>query len=143
MADLPPLATLEQLAVRLGYLPEGTEADRANGLLVDASELIRDEADVTWVNDQGALVDVPRRVVTICVDVAHRAFVNPEGLNQRSIGDSSKSYDRAGREGGEAVYLTKTEAKAVRKAAAAGTFRAVTLVSPWAGDDATDSLLGS
>lgn len=133
MADLPPLASVEDLEVRLGYPLEGAEAGRAESVLVAASELIRDVAGKDWVDDDGELLGVPRRVVQICIDVAYRAFVNPEALTQRSIGDSSKSWDRTGREGGEAVYLTQREEHAVRRAAQGRTFWSVTLVSPWSG----------
>jgi hypothetical protein len=146
MADLPPLATAAQLAVRLGYgeagFPTEAETDRAEALLVEASELIRDEAGKTWVDGGGQLDGVPSRVEKICLAAASRAFTNPEALTQRTIADSSKSFDRSGREGGEDVYLTDAEERAVRKAAGGSSFRAVTLESPYSGD-ATESLLGS
>lgn len=142
MADLPPLATVDQLAVRLGYPLEGAEADRARALLIEASELIRDAAGTDWVDEGGQLSDVPRRVAQICLAATYRAFTNPEALSQRSIGDSSKSYDRAGVEGGEAVYLTTAEREAVLNAAGRSPFAAVTLVSPYSGDS-MESLIGS
>lgn len=133
--QVPPLASFDMLARKIGYTPEETEADRAEHLLDEASELIRDVAGKTWlVADTNVLENVPRRVARICVSAAYRAFVNPEGLSQRSIGDSSKSYDRAQREGGEDVYLTAAEEKAVRKAAGGGSFQAVTLTSPYSAD---------
>ncbi|MEU5950331.1 hypothetical protein ABZ793_32975 [Micromonospora sp. NPDC047465] len=143
MDELPPLATVEQLGkLRIGYVPTDAEAERAAGLLTAASDLIRDTADVTWVDDAGQLVGVPRRVFNICLDVAYRAFDNPQALSQRQIGDSSKAYDRTGREGGEAVYLTKAEEKAVRRAAAGSGFVSVTMVSPWSTDRADEDLTG-
>lgn len=107
--DLPPLAPFSKLVRKLGYAPEGPERDRAEHLLDEASELIRDKAGKTWTDDDGVLSEVPRRIALICVAVAFRAFGNPEGLTQRSIGDSSKSFDRSKREGGEDIYLTKAE----------------------------------
>lgn len=118
--DLPPLAPFSKLVNKLGYAPEGPERDRAEHLLDEASELIRDVAGKSWTDDDGALADVPRRVALICVAAAFRAFTNPEGLTQRSIGDSSKSFDRTGREGGEAVFLTDDERRAITKAAGVG-----------------------
>ncbi|GGK89203.1 hypothetical protein [Mangrovihabitans endophyticus] len=136
MADRPTLASDAQLYAKIGYTPAGDEATRATGCLVDASELIRDEAGKTWLNEAGDEVeDVPPRVQRICVAAAYRAFANPEGLSQRSIADSSKSYDRTGREGGEDVYLTDREIRAVRRAAGGSSFAAVTVVSPWSGDE--------
>jgi hypothetical protein len=133
--EVPPLASFELFTRRLGYTPEETEAERAEDLLDDASELIRDVAGMTWlVANTNALDAVPRRVARICVSAALRAFENPFALSQRTIGDSSKAYDRAGREGGEAVYLTEAEEKAVRKAAGGGSFVAVTLTSPYSAD---------
>jgi hypothetical protein len=130
--ELPPLATVEDLRRKLGYLPEDSERDRAEHLLDEASELIRDKAGVTWTNAAtGALESVPRRVRLICVAAAYRAFTNPEGLTQRTIGDSSKAYDRAKREGGEDVYLTEAEVRTIRKAAGTSSLVSVTLVSPY------------
>lgn len=132
---VPPLASFGALVKKLGYTPEDEERDRAEDLLDEASELIRDVAGKTWlVTGSNALDDVPRRVRSICVAAAYRAMGNPEGLSQRTIGDSSKAYDRAGREGGEAVYLTTDEERAVIKAAGGSSFVAVTLTSPYSGD---------
>lgn len=134
--ELPPLASVERLGRKLGYVPEGSEYDRAAHLLNEASELIRDVAGKTWANtDTGALEAVPRRVMLICVAAAFRSFGNPEGLTQRTIGDSSKAYDRAGREGGEDVYLTKAEESDIHKAAGneGGSMVVVTLASPYGG----------
>jgi len=112
--------------------------------LAAASELIRDAAGVTWLDVAGtAVVDVPYRVRMICVDVAFRAFDNGKGLTQRSMGDSSTSWDRAGVGGGDLVYLTPSEERAVRRAAGRSTFTAVTMVSPYNGDDDVDDLTGS
>lgn len=132
---LPPLASFDQLARKLGYTPEDAERTRAEDILDSASELIRDVAGKTWVSTTtGVLESVPRRVRSICVEVAYRAFGNPQGLSQRTIGDDSKSFDRAKREGGEAVYLTTAEEKAIRKAAAGSSLVSVTLVSPYSGE---------
>jgi len=135
--EMPPLASFGMLARKLGALPEDfdeTERERGEALLDEASELIRDVAEKTWLTADGALDGVPRRVATICVAAAARGFENPHGLTQRSLGDSSKSYDRAKREGGEVVYLTEAEERAVRKAAGISTFVAVTLTSPYSAD---------
>lgn len=133
--DLPALASIEGLVRKLGItvddLPPG-EAERGEHLLEEASELIRDVAGMTWVDETtGTLTPVPRRIRMICIASAFRAFNNPEGLTQRSIGDSSRSYDRSKREGGEAVYLTAAEEKSIQKEAGgvAGGLVTATLVS--------------
>jgi len=129
--DLPPLAPFSALVRKLGYTPDGAEADRAEHLLAEASELIRDVAGKDYVTEDGILDVVPRRVAKICVAAAFRAFNNPEGLTQRSIGDSSKSYDRTNREGGEDVYLTEAEERSIRRAAGSSSMASVTLVTPY------------
>lgn len=142
MADRPTLIEVEYAFQRRGGTPTGTELTRATALLVDVSEEIRDVAGATWLNDAGdAVEDVPHRVQSIARAAVLRAFDNPEGLSQRSIGDSSKSYDRTGREGGEVVYLTRGEEKAIRRAATGSSFAAQTLVSPYNGTEADWSLL--
>jgi hypothetical protein len=139
--EAPPLASFAMLARKLGGFPDDfdeTERDRGEYLLDEASELIRDIAAKTWLTTTNALDNVPRRIARICVAAAARAFENPHGLTQRSLGDSSKSYDRSGREGGEVVYLTDQEERDIRKAAGISSFVAVTLVSPYSSDDAGD-----
>lgn len=116
--ELPPLISFAKLVAKLGYTPEDEERDRAESILGEASSMIRDVAEKTWTNEStNALLPVPFRVRQIALSVVYRAFTNPEGLVQRTIGDSSKSFDRAKREGGEAVYLTDAEEKAILKAA--------------------------
>lgn len=135
--EAPPLASFGMLARKLGALPEDfdeTERERGEYLLAEASEKIRDVAGKTWLTATNDLDAVPRRVASICVAAAARAFENPHGLSQRSIGDSSKSYDRAGREGGEVVYLTDEEETSIRKAAGISSFVPVTLMSPYSAD---------
>jgi hypothetical protein len=128
--ELPPLVGFARLVAKLGYTPEDEERARAESILGEASSLIRDVAGITWTNETtNALLEVPHRVRQIALSVVYRAFTNPEGLTQRTIGDSSKSFDRSKREGGEAVYLTEAEEKAIQKAAGTSGMVQVTLIS--------------
>jgi hypothetical protein len=136
--ELPPLVPFVRLAAKIGYVPEEYEQTRAEELLTEASELVRDVAGKTWADATGHVSGVPRRIRAIVVEAAFRAFTNPEGLSQRTIGDSSKSWDRAGREGGDIVYLTDSEKTAIRKAAGGSSMTVVTLVSPYGGYAAGD-----
>lgn len=123
MATLPSLASLEQFQVRLGvtslldeYL-EPTEPDglRAQANLDDASALIRGEAKMVWVDEYGELVDdVPDIIVAITIAVASRAYKNPDGYSQATLGDASVSFSREGNAG--LLYLTKSEKQAIRRA---------------------------
>lgn len=126
---LPALATTDALALRLGATLAGTELTRATAILDDASALIRSEAGVDWVDEQGQLVDVPTVVESVALAVAYRAFRNPDGLGQASLGDASVSYDRGS--GQSAVYLTRDERRSVRRAAGTSAIGTVELVAPW------------
>ena len=118
-----PLATTEELTVRLGGTLSAVEETRADAALADASALVRDEGDPDWTED-----DVPARVHSIVLQAARRAFRNPEGYSQSSIGDVSVSYSRSGAQG--AVYLTRPEHRAVRRAAGRH-MMATTLADPY------------
>jgi len=126
---LPPLASLEALSLRLGVTLAGAEADRAGAILDDASALVRSEAGRDWVDDEGALADVPAVVESVTLAVAYRAFRNPDGVSQTSLGDASISYDRG--DGQAAVYLTRDERRSVRRAAGTSAIGTVELASPW------------
>jgi hypothetical protein len=142
MADRPTLATFAQLVKKIGYTPTGEEATRATDCLVEASELIRDAAEITWLNDAGdAVEDVPHRVEQICLRSAYRGFDNTRALSQRSVGDSYAAWDRAGVGGGEAVYLTDRERVDVQKAAGGSSMSVATLVSPYSGDSLITDLV--
>lgn len=126
---LPALATTDALVLRLGVTLAGAELDRASAVLDDASALIRSEAGVDWVDEQGQLAGVPTVVESVALAVAYRAFRNPDGLGQASLGDASVSYDRGS--GQSAVYLTRDERRSIRRAAGTSAIGAVELVAPW------------
>lgn len=126
---LPALATTDALALRLGVTFSVSETERAAAVLDDASALIRSEAGVDWVDEQGQLLDVPTVVESIALAVAYRAYRNPDGLGQASLGDASVTYDRG--PGQSAVYLTRDERRSIRRAAGITAAGAIELVSPW------------
>lgn len=109
---LPSLANLTQLDDRL---PGGlTPADlpRAQGVLDDASALIRAEAGKTWTTD-GLLDAVPDIVVTVCIAAARRAFINPEGITREALDGAEVDYATSAGD----VYLKANEKALVRRAA--------------------------
>lgn len=117
---LPAFATLEDLDARIpGGIKTADEA-RAQADLLDASTLIREEADKTWVDENEDLVeDLPDIIVTVCIRVVRRAFENPEGLTQHSESiqgySESRSFSKSSTD--SELYLTATERRLVRKAA--------------------------
>ena len=124
-----PLASLAALEARLGVTLAGADLDRATAALDDASALIRAEASTDWVDDEGALADVPAIVEAVALAVAYRAFRNPDGVTQTSLGDASVAYDRGTAQA--AVYLTRDERRAIRRAAGTTAVGAIELASPW------------
>lgn len=126
---LPALASLSALEARLGVTLAGADVERASAALDDASALIRAEGGTEWVDDEGALTDVPSLVEQVTLAVAYRAFRNPDAFTQTSLGDASVAYDRSGQ---SAVYLTRDERRAVRRAAGTTAVGAIELASPWA-----------
>lgn len=127
---LPPLASVTSLGLRLGITLAGADADRAAAVLDDASALIRAEAGTAWVDEAEQLSGVPAVAESIALAVAYRAYRNPDGVSQTSLGDASVSYDRG--TGQAAVYLTRDERRAVRRAAGTTAVGAIELASPWA-----------
>lgn len=129
--SLPPLAGLEDLSARLGVTFDSGSADelRASAALLDASSLIRAVAGATWVDgeDSGAALsdDLPDIVVTIALAVAARAYRNPGGAAQASVGDVSVSF--TGAAGADAIFLTRLEERQIRLASGVSSARSVGL----------------
>lgn len=101
---LPPLATTDQLAVRVGKttFALGPETDRAFALLEDASALVRFEAGTDWVDpDTGLATPVPDVAVTITLSSATRAWFNPAQVQSEQLGAAMVRFGD--------VWLTKAE----------------------------------
>ena len=103
----PPLATIDQLSARVGRpFQPGAETDRANGLLEDASALVRFEAGVDWVDpDTGMLVDVPDVATTITLAAATRAWFNPAQVQSEQLGAAMVRFGDVWLTGAEASRL--------------------------------------
>lgn len=79
-------ASVEELEQRLGEALAGTERDRGQALLHDASTVIRAVAHGDWDDP------VPEVVTTVCLNMAIRAYRNPEGVRQQSLGSFSLTF---------------------------------------------------
>src|SRR5262245_61311281 len=102
---LPPLASTEELEARLPEPLAEDEVARAEAVLVDASTLVRAEAGGnTWVTDGELDDDVPDTIVIVTLTAARRAFLNPDGIRQETLGDHSITHGASGD-----VFLTKAE----------------------------------
>lgn len=116
---LPPLADLAAMAARLGITldPESAAGARASATLDDASALIRSIAGMTWVDEEDSgdgLLPLPDIIESIALACAMRAYRNPSGAAQASVGDVSVSYGQA--TSGVQVYLTRDEKRSIFRA---------------------------
>lgn len=107
------LASLEEFEKRIyGGISSGDE-ERAQAALDDASALILAEGNALWIGEDESpgddAVPVPAAVAAICIAVAKRAFLNPEGVSSESI-DGYRASFQAGE-----VSLTKEEKRIIRK----------------------------
>lgn len=89
---LPSLATVSDLAAWVGRaIPDNDP--RAGAVLSHASTRVRAYVrPLTWVDDQGALDDVPDIVRDVVVRVAARAWRNPEDLDSVTLDDGTKRW---------------------------------------------------
>ncbi len=122
--SVPALAELEDLEARMGPL---SDPSRAQAALDDASALIRSEADVDWLDDDGVLEAVPPVIVMICCKAAQRALTNPGGVSQESLGSFSQQYANASPD----VYLTRAERRLVRRETGSQVIGTIQLESPY------------
>lgn len=111
----------------------GTADDRVSAFLDDASALVLsavDGSEADWATEESD--EVPAAVMAVVLAITYRAWNNPAGLRSESLGAYSQSW-RGDSE--DVLWLTKAERRIVRRAAGTGTFRTVTLESPYSGDE--------
>lgn len=103
---LPPLAGLEDLTVTV------TDPAVAEAKLRSASTRVRSFVGNDYVDEAGELVDdIPDEVITVVIDAAERAIVNPRGVTGEQVGQYSYQIASGG---GGGVYLTKQEKSMLR-----------------------------
>lgn len=127
MADL---ATIADFEARHGPV-ELAQGSIVSTLLSDASGLILDEVPDSvagWVLGTDL---PPAAIVRVCVEVAYRAWRNPDALSTVVLGSLTRSYRASDP---DAFWLTDQERRTVRRSAKRSTMRSVTLVSPYSGD---------
>jgi len=108
--SLPALATSTDLRALIGDVDD---EGRARALLDFASALIRVEAGVDWVDDEGNLDGVPDVARFVCCKMVERSLTNPDGLRSESVVGYRAEYSNASSD----LYMTKQERRLVRKAA--------------------------
>lgn len=116
---MTPLATVASLETRLGLdvgALSGADLQRAVDALDDASVLVRAEAGMTFLADDGVTVDAPDVIVTIARRVALRQYRNPDGYSSEGVGSGAYTYRYADDE--TSAYLTDAEIRQIRQAVA-------------------------
>jgi hypothetical protein len=140
MSALPALATVAQLETRLG-LATGTLADldlaRATAALEDASDLVRVESHVEWTVAPGTPA-APPAVVVVVLQVAKRAYNNPNNYASETVSADGASYSYSNNQQALSIDLTDAELRTLRAAAEMATY--VPGANKWRG---TGSILTS
>lgn len=124
----PAFATPSDYFARHG---EGADEARVGVLLGDASELIRTEAKVTWIDEEtGELTDdVPYLLVGIACTVVNRKLTNPDGVTSQMTAPAGYSESTSFANASPDMYLTRSEKRFIRRAAGVSGFRSVQLES--------------
>ncbi len=131
------LATTENFEARHGLLTDA-EREVVEHLLDDASAFIRAEAggDTDWVADDFD-GEPPPVIRAICLQVAYRAWRNPDGVAREQIGEIARTF--RGDDQSDAMWLTKNESRMIRKAAYGSIVRSVTVETPFSGPTVGES----
>lgn len=138
---LPALAELEAFVARLPESIENADFARVQALLDDASDLVRlesgrnwkeldDDNESVWVEyDDVINVENAHRVVAqITIAAAARAFTNPDGITQETIGAFSET--RSSMTVSNSVWLLDSEKKALGRLFGAPALASVEFVRP-------------
>lgn len=113
---LKSLIEVADLEARLGRVFEGSDQERAQSVLDEASALVRAESGKDWVSpDDPTKIVAPSIVKFITLRAAERAIRNPDGFSAETAGDYS--YQRNGVSSDGALYLTDRERQLLARAA--------------------------
>jgi len=116
MAQLPALADVADLEVRLDRTITDDESPRVEALLDDVSVMVREVAGKTWVDPEDPTqVIAPDIVRLIVLRVSVRYMANPAGFSSESAGDYS--YQRNGMDARGGLFLTDEEIGWLKKVA--------------------------
>jgi hypothetical protein len=126
------LATTQEFEARHGLLGD-EDTERIEALIDDASAFIRGEAgagDADWADDDAEDgVEVPPVIRAVCIQVAYRAWTNPDSVAREQLGEASRTF--RGNDQSDAMWLTTNERRMIRKAANGATVRSVQVATPF------------
>lgn len=129
------------LATKKDFEARYDSADgRVEPLLEDASALILSEvagASAEWATEAEPK-SVPAIVKAICVEVAYRAWSNPDSLSSEQLGEHTQAWaDRSG----QALRVTPSELRILEREGEVSSLASVPLESPYAGPPIENDLL--
>jgi len=127
------LATLEEFEARHGVLGD-EEFATVEALLDDASAFISGElssSEAAWL-EEGSDEPVPGVVKAVCIQVAYRAWSNPDSVAREELGARAVTY--RGTDQSDALWLTKNEVRLVKKAASVSSIKSIQVETPFSGD---------
>lgn len=107
---LPALATVDDLATRLGQAIGVDDTMQAEWLLSYASTLVRAHTN-SWVDDGDELVDpLPDAVTLVTVEMVARAVTNPAGsVSSTEVAGPFQRTVSFGDEAAQRIYLTASD----------------------------------
>lgn len=109
MADL---ITVAQLEARLRESFTGDALTQVEGLIADASALVRHVARTDFA------LSVPAVIVAVVAQMVRRALENPEELTGENIGGYGwQAMNQGSARTGGSIYVTRTERRMIREAA--------------------------
>jgi hypothetical protein len=126
-------ATTIDFEVRHGPLT-GDEEGRVEALLEDAEGLIHVElsgSGAKWL-EEGSEEGVPAAVKAVCLQVAYRAWSNSDGVAREELGAAARTY--RGTDQADVLWLTKAEARMLRKAASVSAVTSIQVETSYSGD---------
>jgi hypothetical protein len=108
MADL---ITVAQLEARLKEEFTGTALAQVEGLIADASAMVRHVARTDFATS------VPAVIVTVVAQVVRRALENPGELTGENIGTYGWQAQHSSAPSGGSLYVTRAERRLIREVA--------------------------
>lgn len=135
------LASTEDIGTRLGRDLTGPEEEMAQQVIDLVTGLIEELTG----EDTEDLDPVPASLTALCIKKVIGIGTNPEGLEAETEVLGAYQHQQSFNYDGCDIFLTREERKQVRRAFGLSSFKAVTLESPYSGDDEFDDelLLGS
>ena len=127
------LATANDFELRHGPL-SGEELEQVEALLDDASGLIELEltgSQAEWLTEDSKEA-VPAAVKAVCIQITYRAWSNPDGIAREELGEAARTY--RGTDLADVLWLTKNEAKLIRRAAGKSLVTSIPVETPYSGD---------